>query len=451
MIFNNSYSTNLLAESIKSMKAQNSADRRSLVTMFLDYYDGDNTNQYIMDKFDINNFREVPCMSFNITKRLIDKMSRIYQLPPNRTLSGNNEQYENLTRYKNFKMSHVERMTDLLGTVALQISMKEKYGEMCFEYTPILYFDVTTSEMDPLEITSITYPIFLNTDDATQGDEVVTFAYYDKDVYQVINEEGDVLFESVNPYGQIPFVFINRQHLVDSVYSAGAYDIVSCNEMLNILFTELNLGLRFQLFGQYVASGVYEDEKFERWGSDQVITVPDGVDVKLLQPMPNVDSALKVARSMVELVATNNHMSVSFAETSRDRPQSGIALKIKELESHDNFEKEREKWTFYEQEIFMLERLIASVSGINISNNLGVDFKEPEYPQTAPDEIAMNQFMLDNDLTTKAKILRKYNKDLTLEQAEQEVKENKESNEQGKEQQPQGLFGRIGQRPAATE
>ena len=87
----------------------------------------------------------------------------------------------------------------------------------------------------------------------------------------------------------------------------------------------------------------------------------------------------------------------------------------------------------------------------NISNNLGVDFKEPEYPQTAPDEIAMNQFMLDNDLTTKAKILRKYNKDLTLEQAEQEVKENKESNEQGKEQQPQGLFGRIGQRPAATE
>ena len=128
MIFNNSYSTNLLAESIKSMKAQNSADRRSLVTMFLDYYDGDNTNQYIQDKFDINNFREVPCMSFNITKRLIDKMSRTYQLPPARTLAANNEQYKNLTRYKNFKMSHVERMTNLLGTVALQVSMKEKYG-----------------------------------------------------------------------------------------------------------------------------------------------------------------------------------------------------------------------------------------------------------------------------------------------------------------------------------
>lgn len=451
MIFNNSYSTNLLAEGVKSMKAQNSADRRSLVTMFLDYYDGDNTNQYIQDKFDINNFREVPCMSFNITKRLIDKMSRTYQLPPNRTLASGNDQYKNLSRFKNYKMGHVERMTNLLGTVALQITMSENMGEPVFKYEPILYFDVTTSEMNPLEITSIQYPIFNNVDDASQGNETLTFAYFDNERYMVLDNEDNVIVEEPNPYGRIPFVFINRQHLLDSVFSAGAYDIVSCNEMLNILFTELNLGLRFQLFGQYVASGVYEDEKFERWGSDQVITVPDGVDVKLLQPMPNVDSALKVARSMVELVATNNHMSVSFAETSRDRPQSGIALKIKELESHENFEKEREKWSFYEQEIFMLERVIASVSGINIGNNLGVDFKEPEYPQTAADEIAMQQFLLDNDLTTKAKILRKYNKDLTLEQAEQEVKENKESNEQGKEQQAPGLFGRIGQRPPTAQ
>tara|TARA_R100000697_G_scaffold123762_1_gene158305 strand:+ start:17349 stop:18704 length:1356 start_codon:yes stop_codon:yes gene_type:complete len=451
MIFNNSYSTNLLAEGVKSMKAQNSADRRSLVTMFLDYYDGDNTNQYIQDKFDINNFREVPCMSFNITKRLIDKMSRTYQLPPNRTLASGNDQYKNLSRFKNYKMGHVERMTNLLGTVALQITMSENMGEPVFKYEPILYFDVTTSEMNPLEITSIQYPIFNNVDDASQGNEKLTFAYFDNEKYMVLDNEDNVIVEEPNPYGRIPFVFINRQHLLDSVFSAGAYDIVSCNEMLNILFTELNLGLRFQLFGQYVASGVYEDEKFERWGSDQVITVPDGVDVKLLQPMPNVDSALKVARSMVELVATNNHMSVSFAETSRDRPQSGIALKIKELESHENFEKEREKWSFYEQEIFMLERVIASVSGINIGNNLGVDFKEPEYPQTAADEIAMQQFLLDNDLTTKAKILRKYNKDLTLEQAEQEVKENKESNEQGKEQQAPGLFGRIGQRPPTAQ
>ena len=84
MIFNNQYSVNMLADSIKSLKAQYSANRRMMVQMMLDYYDGDNTIQYISDKFNINNFREVPPLSFNLTKRLIDKMSRAYQFKPNR-------------------------------------------------------------------------------------------------------------------------------------------------------------------------------------------------------------------------------------------------------------------------------------------------------------------------------------------------------------------------------
>ena len=257
----------------------------------------------------------------------------------------------------------------------------------------------------------------------------------------------------------MPFVFLNRQHQIDSVFSAGAYDIVSCNEMMNILFTELNLGLRFQLFGQYVAEGVYEEEKFERWGSDQVITVPDGVNVKLMQPMPNVDSALKVARSMVELVASNNHMSVSFAETSRDRPQSGIALKIKEIENHEQFYKDKEKWSYYEKEIYYLEQIIASVDGIGLPDKFGVDFKEPEYPQSTPDEIAINQFMLDNNLTTKSKLLKKYNDDLTIEQAKKILEENEEENvktteepEGTEEQKPtQSVFSKVRERVTATQ
>ena len=229
--------------------------------------------------------------------------------------------------------------------------------------------------------------------------------------------------------------------------------------MINILFTEVNLGLRFQLFGQYVAEGVYEEEKFERWGSDQVVTVPEGVNVKLMQPMPNIDSALKVARSMVELVASNNHMSVSFAETSRDRPQSGIALKIKEIENHEQFMKDKEKWSYYENEIYQLEQIIAANDGIVLPDTFGVDFREPQYPQTVADEIAMNQFMLDNNLTTKAEILKKYNDDLTIEKAQEliesyeEINGNKteEPEEPEQPEQEQSVFGRVRQRLAENQ
>ena len=459
MIFNNQYSVNMLADSIKSLKAQYSANRRMMVQMMLDYYDGDNTIQYISDKFNINNFREVPPLSFNLTKRLIYKMSRAYQFKPNRTIPSNMDIYKDLIMYKDYEMCHVERMLNLVGSVALQVSYKEHYGKKCFKYTPILYYDVTTSELDPLKIESIKYPVFMGVDDATNGNETLTYAYFDNDIYMIIDEDDNILHEEKNPYGVMPFVFLNRQPKIDSVFSAGAYDIVSCNEMINILFTEVNLGLRFQLFGQYVAEGVYEEEKFERWGSDQVVTVPEGVNVKLMQPMPNIDSALKVARSMVELVASNNHMSVSFAETSRDRPQSGIALKIKEIENHEQFMKDKEKWSYYENEIYQLEQIIAANDGIVLPDTFGVDFREPQYPQTVADEIAMNQFMLDNNLTTKAEILKKYNGDLTIEKAQEliesyeEINGNKteEPEEPEQPEQEQSVFGRVRQRLAENQ
>ena len=40
------------------------------------------------------------------------------------------------------------------------------------------------------------------------------------------------------------------------------------------------------------------------------------------------------------------------------------------------------------------------------------------------DEIAWNTWLLDNDMTTRAKLLQKYNKDLNDYQAQAELKEN---------------------------
>ena len=37
---------------------------------------------------------------------------------------------------------------------------------------------------------------------------------------------------------------------------------------------------------------------------------------------------------MLELVAQNNHLQISFSDTNKDRPSSGIALKIKDLEKN---------------------------------------------------------------------------------------------------------------------
>ena len=70
----------------------------------IDYYQGDNTMQYIKNYFNAKAFKEVPLVSFNITKRFINKMSRIYTLGANRTLAGKDKQYHDMAHLKDFKM-----------------------------------------------------------------------------------------------------------------------------------------------------------------------------------------------------------------------------------------------------------------------------------------------------------------------------------------------------------
>ena len=64
----------------------------------------------------------------------------------------------------------------------------------------------------------------------------------------------------------------------------------------------------------------------------------------------------------------------------------------------------------------------------------GVDFDEVEYPKTIQDQIMKDQFDLEENLTTRARIMVRDNKDLTVEEAQKIIEENKKINEQGKQQ-----------------
>lgn len=70
---------------------------------------------------------------------MIDKMSRIYTLGASRTLSSMQENYNYLTKLKDFKLKHIEKMTKLVGTLAVQVSWKtDSTGMPYFDYTPFI-------------------------------------------------------------------------------------------------------------------------------------------------------------------------------------------------------------------------------------------------------------------------------------------------------------------------
>jgi len=75
-----------------------------------------------------------------------------------------------------------------------------------------------------------------------------------------------------------------------------------------------------------------------------------------------------------------------------------------------------------------VERTIAEYNGISLPEEFGVDFQEVEYPKTVQDQILKDEFDLRHNFTTRAKIIVRDNKDLTIDQAKDIVKQNEDEN-----------------------
>ena len=419
MIYNsNMTAEQIIKESVAESKYYNQKARRDWVRRMLDYYGGNDTSAYIDRFFDSKAFQEIPCYNANFTRRFVNKMSRIYTVGANRNVS---EQYSQLTIKKNARMKHIERMTRLIGTVATQVIYKEVNGMAYFDYRPVYYFDVHLD--DAYTPNAIMYPLLMHPEDAMNTDKL-EYAYWDESVHIHYDESGNVLDSYEHGYGVLPFLFTHREEQIDEFFVDGANDIVDCNEQVNIAMTEMQLGLRFQMFGQPFMTGVDSDKRIERAGSDQIIDLPEGATFDIVSPAGNLESVIENIKFQVDLVAQNNHLYVQFAQDGGETP-SGIALKIKDLERFEDYQDDIDLWRLYEHELYYVEREIAAYNNINLPEKMRLDFNEPEYPKTVQDQILLDEHRLRHHMLDEVDLLIEYNKDLSRAEAEKIVEKNR--------------------------
>ena len=430
----------IIQESIKESKLQIEKARRMETRKLLDYYTGTETDRYIEEYFSADAFREIPLYNANFTRRFVNKMSRIYTVGASRNMG---EQYAYLSRKKDARMKHVERMTRLCGTVATQVVYRDDLTTPCFDYRPVYYFSAHFDDNNPFVPSAITYPILSGVDDPSVT-EKLQYAYWDSEIYIHYNEDGMIINEYEHGYGVIPFLFTHKEELIDSFFVEGATDVMSCNEQVNITMTELQLGLRFQMFGQPFITGLNGDKALERAGSDTILDLPEGANFGIVSPSGNIESVIENVKFQIDLVAQNNHLYVQFAQDGGETP-SGIALKIKDLERFEDYQDDLELWNMYEHDLYEVEKAIAGYNGITLPEELNVDFNEPEYPKTVRDQIDLDNHRLANNLVTQGKLLAEYNKDLTIEEADAIIQENKQKNEK------LSLFDRVRQETQRPE
>ena len=425
----------MLKDKLLETKLLMSHDRRKEIRKHLDYYSGTSTEQYINSYFSGDAFAEIPPSMTNFTRKFINKISRIYSLGAKRNLGGATARYEELIPTKNVRMKHSERMTRLLGTIANRVYWMD--GK--FDYRPIYYFEAYFDE-NPFTPSAIIYPLLNNTSDLSDATNL-QWEYWDNERYGIMNEDGEMIDEQENPYGIIPFAFTHREDQVDSFFVEGASDVVSCNEQVNIALTEMNLGMRFNMFGQPWVTGLRADQSMLRAGSNTILDMGEEGAYNITSPSGNIQEAIDNIKFQIELVASNNHLWMQWAESGGEVP-SGISLMIKDMERKEDYYDNIALWRLYEQDFYRVERVIAGYNGIELPEEFGVDFEEIDYPMTVQDQILKDNFDIENNLITRAKIMVRENKDLTLTQAQKLINDNRKVNE---EEGTQSIFKKLSQ------
>jgi len=417
-----------IEESLKKLKIKYQDGRERYIEKLLDYYEGNNTADYIANRFDSDAFREIPPYEANITKRFVNKASRIYTIGAKRNVSA---KYDQLTALKDAKMKHIERMTRLIGTLATRVVWNGNQESPMFDYRPVYYF-CPFFDSDPFVPTALSYPLFHFKDDYTRTDEM-QYMIWDDESWVIVNSSGTVIQRDNHNYGRLPFIFTHREPQTDQFFVAGANDICNSNEHINITLTEMQLGLRFQMFGQPVSIGADMAGR-QRTGSDVTLELPEGSSYDIVSPQGNIKDVIENIKFQVEMVAQNNHMWVQWAQTGGEVP-SGISLMIKDLEYHRDFKDDLSIWKMYEYEMYEVEKAIARANNVSLPAKFGIDFNEPEYPKTVQDQILWDNHRLQLNLVTEAALLVEYNKDLTLQEAQTLIDQNKAKNKKLSESQ----------------
>ena len=413
----------IIKDSLTNFKEEQAKARREEVRKFLDYYSGSLTDQYIEGYFKSDAFQEIPHYNTNIVKKFVNRMSKIYTIGAKRNV---NDKYVELSSVKNARMKQMERMTRLLGTCATYVMYDEM--EERFEYRPIYYFEPYFGD-NPYRPQAIVYPMMHGHADLSDTDDLM-YAYWDSELHIKFDDNGNIIEEIQHNLGVLPFVFSHREEQLDSFFVEGASDLVSANEHINITMTEMQLGLRFQMFGQPVVTGLISDNANVRAGSDEILTLPEGSNYDIVSPEGNVRDVIENIKWQIELVALNNHLFVTFAQSGGEVP-SGISLMIKDLERHEDFIDDKELYRQYEKDFYKVEYALSEINSLGLPKPSGfkVDFSEVEYPMTTQDKIMLNEYKLKHNLTTQAELLADENRDLTIEDAIQVIADNKSMNE----------------------
>ncbi len=361
----------IIEESIRQLKWENQSAMLETRDEALDYYTYNNTAKYIDQYFSGTLQQEIPIYCVNLTKKLINRISLVYKDRPIRDVE--NDKYYEFTEDKDFKMKSFERVHNLLGTVAVHVGWED--GK--FKYNPIMNFVPVMDPYNPLKPIGITYPLNKATGDWRNTDEDM-YVYWSAEQHYMFDSTGKIIKvneDNINPYGVLPFAFIQPNHMVDEFFNEGAMDIALGNKQIDIAMTMLQHHIR-TAGGQFVIEGRVDANNIQL-GLNKVVVVDEG-SMSNISSNTDITSIKEGIEFQLKTIAFNNNLNFDFGLSGS---KSGVALKIENLELLEAREDEVEKWRRAEKNIYEIERQIVQVeTGLQLPESIALDYSEVKFP-----------------------------------------------------------------------
>ena len=373
----------------------------------LDYYNG-RTKRYTKELFNRQLSNKIPIANINVCKRVIDRISLLYMVQPERVYS--NPEATDFFSGKDFKLQRAERYTNLLDSVLIKPTWRD--GKI--EYDIIHDFEPSFGD-DPMKPISFTYPLSARSEVLDTKPEL--WAYWDMDNTFIYDKNGKIMDDPDNPdhinfYGILPFVECWREGKPEYAYldTEPANDLVDTNHVINVAETNKNANIHFQSFGYLYANGSQIDKDTMDVGQDKISYL--GVDgtLNVVSPPNSVPALNEAVKESYKMLAQNYHLPTSFAEGTT--AESGVALRLRNQELQDSKKSDISRWKDVEYKLFDIEKQILTTEQmVDIGELELVDYGESVDILSPQEQRDQWEWELSKGIIDLADILMKMNPD----------------------------------------
>lgn len=396
----------------------------------------------------------------NVFRKIIDKLTRIYDQPILRTVeNGTDSDIELMQWYErklnlNRKLSKNNFKFNAFYYALLQIGLKDRplsAGEDARIRQPFIrtvpnhqFLVMNASRVDNASPDVII--LCMDKRKLANGTEQQVYYVYTDMQFVIMDQNGDIIpdlmeeneLDGFNPYQVTPFAYSNDSD--DAAMPAVQTDNLDLALLIPLLLTDLNYAVKFQAFSVFVAINL--DDKKVEFSPNSIIsfqTPPGEGDNKasfdVIKPTIDIAQTLSLASSQMALwLSTKGVRPGQIAQIGADQLASGIS---KMIDESDTFESIKKQIKVYEQtEAEFWEKLLhhihpAWVAAGVVENKtifsadarVVTKFTEPVPMQTRSEKIVELSTEKDAGFTSRKRAIKMLNTGLTDEEIDELIEE----------------------------